>query len=920
MLGDSSERLPYAYWSPLFLATERSLVNRSGILNFFHSHLRRAVERRYIKDGQQERSLRLKIADYFEGLMPGDGDVSRKADELPWHLMKTEQWPRLKNCISDLKLFEYLCESNEYDLLHYWHSLGNRYDMLQTYLEVIDIEEDRRRADADESWLNPGLMSLSNTVRAVGDFIGIVARRGGAEQLFKRALAIKKELDDQAHARIAPTFGISPEELGRSSISEADTLKSLTNLAMTRHYQGDNSEAERLLREVLDIDERLYGPESSNTAATMNNLAVVLRAKGSLEEAERLCLRALKINEKEQGPEHRETAGVIHNLGLTLSGLGRHREAAERLGHALEITEGELGTEHIDTAKTRFQLAECLYRLRDYQEAERLAQRALQILERFLSLDHPDTLLSLRLLARIYGRSEAVDKAEESYRRLVEIDERINGQDHPDTMRDLHELGLVLERKGDYEAAESVLKQVLRISETLLGPEHLDTVIHLANLAQLYVEKEDFKQAEFYCRRALVIREKVLGTLHADTATSVNDLAAILESVGELQTAEALYLRALDIRKKSLGADDSATLFSVRNLAGFYIGAERFDEAEHLLRQLLGTHQRLHGLEHKGTAEAMNDLGELLFRRGAVEETPALFRCALDICARTVGRDDPLVARVSQNLETARAATDQLANRLFQDAAVDKMEDLFRKILHHDEAVLGADHADTGRALFNLAMVLREEKRHDEAQKLLYRALPIFAIHFGPQDALTLRVRHSLKDLIGSEPHLSNLTSHIYSVNLSNEKTTRFFLSFLRPENTREIGLPAEAIVGEFIGAHEELNPSHFHPNGAFVVFLQRVIGENARNCPWLRYQAIKIQNGKIPIVDQRMPSRDTAVALEDIIGECEARDGVLVGYEWSESHRLISDNGLMQLDPWFEARLEKELQRLLRPSNRFGD
>ena len=43
MLGPGGGRLPEAIWSPLSLAAERSLLNRSGLIGFSHSYFRQAV-------------------------------------------------------------------------------------------------------------------------------------------------------------------------------------------------------------------------------------------------------------------------------------------------------------------------------------------------------------------------------------------------------------------------------------------------------------------------------------------------------------------------------------------------------------------------------------------------------------------------------------------------------------------------------------------------------------------------------------------------------------------------------------------------------------------------------------------------------------------------------------------------------------
>ena len=54
-----------AIWSPFFLSLVDNLVNRNGILNFFHDHLRQAVETKYLSTPALKKSTYLKLADFF---------------------------------------------------------------------------------------------------------------------------------------------------------------------------------------------------------------------------------------------------------------------------------------------------------------------------------------------------------------------------------------------------------------------------------------------------------------------------------------------------------------------------------------------------------------------------------------------------------------------------------------------------------------------------------------------------------------------------------------------------------------------------------------------------------------------------------------------------------------------------------------
>lgn len=153
---------------------------------------------------------------------------------------------------------------------------------------------------------------------------------------------------------------------------------------------------------------------------------------------------------------------------------------------------------------------------------------------------------------------------------------------------------------------------------------------------------------------------------------------------------------------------------------------------------------------------------------------------------------------------------------------------------------------------------------------------------------------------------------YLYNVQAPGQARMQTLASFTRPEEARTIGLLPETVLGEVVDP-ENPDPSRFRTNHAFMAFFHRVIGSAAPNCPWLRYQAIKLGNGTLPIVDQRAFLREVPSGPEDVIGECEVRDGHLVGYRWSPSYRVLTGNGFVQLDSWFEGQLTDAFQELFR-------
>jgi len=64
LLGDESAPLPRAHWSPLLLAAEPSLVNRSGLLGFFHDYLHQAIQQRYLPTESARSAVHGRLADF----------------------------------------------------------------------------------------------------------------------------------------------------------------------------------------------------------------------------------------------------------------------------------------------------------------------------------------------------------------------------------------------------------------------------------------------------------------------------------------------------------------------------------------------------------------------------------------------------------------------------------------------------------------------------------------------------------------------------------------------------------------------------------------------------------------------------------------------------------------------------------------
>jgi len=131
----------------------------------------------------------------------------------------------------------------------------------------------------------------------------------------------------------------------------------LNNIALTHQHEGNLKAAERLFRQVVDLERESIGFEHPWAAHTRNNLAETLRGLGRFAEAEAMLRPSLDIYADAYGKQSPRYAGVVRGLAVSIAGQGERAEQAEELLLAsLQIFTQALGEDHAHSADTRGQL------------------------------------------------------------------------------------------------------------------------------------------------------------------------------------------------------------------------------------------------------------------------------------------------------------------------------------------------------------------------------------------------------------------------------------------------------------------------------------------------------------------------------------------------------------------------------------
>jgi hypothetical protein len=156
---------------------------------------------------------------------------------------------------------------------------------------------------------------------------------------------------------------------------------------------------------------------------------------------------------------------------------------------------------------------------------------------------------------------------------------------------------------------------------------------------------------------------------------------------------------------------------------------------------------------------------------------------------------------------------------------------------------------------------------------------------------------------------------HVYRVKLP--EGLKDVVSLVPQEAAFESGFASEAIVGvctQLLEKGDRITVANFRPNKQFVELLHGIIAAQGPQLPALQAEARRQVAGWVYIIDGRTPTPGGEVPPHDIIGVFAVKDGAIVpnSYQPNPNHRILSTDGLFQLEPTLRARL---MERVTRPA-----
>ena len=299
----------------------------------------------------------------------------------------------------------------------------------------------------------------------------------------------------------------------------------LQRIAVYLGISGNYAAARNLWKTVLELKERVYGPEHLETLIARANLARWTGDAGDSAGARDEFSALVPAIERVLGPDHPDTLTACGHLAYWTGQVGDPAGARDQFAALLPIRVRVLGPEHPDTLTFRTNLARWTGEAGDAAGARDQFAALLPIRVRVHGPEHPGTLNARANFARWTGEAGDPAGARDQYAALLPIRVRVSGPEHPDTLIDRINHAAFTGESGDAAGARDQFAALVPVIERVRGPEHPETLNARANLARWTGQAGDPAGARDQYAALLPIRVRVSGPEHPRTLTDRNNLA-----------------------------------------------------------------------------------------------------------------------------------------------------------------------------------------------------------------------------------------------------------------------------------------------------------------------------------------------------------------------------------------------------------
>jgi len=237
-------------------------------------------------------------------------------------------------------------------------------------------------------------------------------------------------------------------------------------------------------------------------------------------------------------------------------------------------------------------------------------------------------------------------------------------------------------------------------------------------IGEVYSAQGRYDQAEPILRAALAEDIHFYGDDSGETVEAASALGNVLGRKGNTAEAGALFRRNIEIERKLMQRgylDTRAMAYTLGDYGGL-LDQMADKDAESYLREGLQYARQLTGKDHVIAAMLYNDLGDVAYRKGDMNEAERMGRAAIDEYRQAPEGKYVEMATTLSNLGAV----------LIREGKYDDAEPFVHEGLELRQKLLGNAHPDTAMSFFRLSDLLYKKNSYQTAEDAARESVEIF--------------------------------------------------------------------------------------------------------------------------------------------------------------------------------------------------
>ena len=182
----------------------------------------------------------------------------------------------------------------------------------------------------------------------------------------------------------------------RASTAEVAEESQLTTSLVELYKAGKFDQALPVARRLVELREKMFGPEDPVVGIALSNLAEIYRAKKKYDEAQPLYRRSLAILERDPKANSQSLSNVLEALAEFAFTKRDYKSSSGFLARALAVKEAAVGMADPSLIPLLHHLANTFQAQQQFDQAEPLYLRSLTIAEQRIGKRDPETISMMK--------------------------------------------------------------------------------------------------------------------------------------------------------------------------------------------------------------------------------------------------------------------------------------------------------------------------------------------------------------------------------------------------------------------------------------------------------------------------------------------------------------------------------------------